>query len=925
LTDTIAFSDLTGVAVDGQIPASIARIDDVITRIAQHAAAADPHPQYLTPAEGAALFAPAGVPTATNLSIINRTATTIDIASDTGQDATIPGASTTLSGVMSAADKAKLDGITAGAQPNAVISVAGKTGVVTLVKGDVGLSVVDNTADADKPISTATATALAARELTAARTLTPTATDPGNTATINGFLSWLISAMRGAQTTLGGLGALATKSTIADIDVAAGAAIAWSKISKSGATPADVGAATAAQGALAATALQPASNLDATRLTGTVPIGSIPAAVATDAEVSAAIAGVTTTSIGADIAGAKTLTPTAIDPGNTATNSGFLSWLISAMRGAQTTLGGLGALANKSTIADIDVAAGAAIAWSKISKSGATAADVGAATAAQGALAATALQPASNLDATRLTGTVPIGSIPAAVATDAEVATAIAGVTTTSIGADIAGSKTLTPTAIDPGNTATNSGFLSWLISAVRSIQTTLSGLGTLATKSTIVSADITDGTITNADISATAAIVASKLSGVQPLSSRLTGFDELAGPGLVQLPSGAGTSPTIVPVGAGGLAAIAGADASGVRAEIDAEVSSTPGATLRTTLTGSGLERRASDGSVWMNGKIRQAPATIAQRALSQRGLVPNGTCEIPAVADASGILRAEGWGDFLVDTSNKLAGGYTIRRLSPGAIISSDQFFSLTPGAVYGLFASSFAGSSPPVGAGYTLALSMWDGEATPQPVDLPTYNYLAGSASTLSRPLNVGDTSIFINKAGVTSSTYLGAFRHFAIYGSAGYVSPSGTQYRAPQSGSSLGFYTQWHTRISSGTSATITDLGTELRIDVVPGLPWAVANPAGGAWPIGTLCGATGGGDGNFYYPAGTSRAFIPDNYDIIRPSRSPETVTATFKFAIFGTVPTTLADNLPPGCTALKVATFQSSAADWRFNANIFEI
>lgn len=43
----------------------------------------------------------------------------------------------------------------------AVKSVAGKTGTVTLTKGDVGLSNVDNTSDMDKPISTATQTALA--------------------------------------------------------------------------------------------------------------------------------------------------------------------------------------------------------------------------------------------------------------------------------------------------------------------------------------------------------------------------------------------------------------------------------------------------------------------------------------------------------------------------------------------------------------------------------------------------------------------------------------------------------------------------------------------------------------------------------------------------------------------------------------------
>lgn len=46
----------------------------------------------------------------------------------------------------------------------AVDSVAGKTGVVTLVNGDVGLGNVDNTSDANKPISTAVQTALNAKQ-----------------------------------------------------------------------------------------------------------------------------------------------------------------------------------------------------------------------------------------------------------------------------------------------------------------------------------------------------------------------------------------------------------------------------------------------------------------------------------------------------------------------------------------------------------------------------------------------------------------------------------------------------------------------------------------------------------------------------------------------------------------------------------------
>lgn len=56
----------------------------------------------------------------------------------------------------------------------AVTSVAGKTGVVSLVKGDVGLANVDNTADTAKPVSTAAQTALDAKAPLASPTFTGT-------------------------------------------------------------------------------------------------------------------------------------------------------------------------------------------------------------------------------------------------------------------------------------------------------------------------------------------------------------------------------------------------------------------------------------------------------------------------------------------------------------------------------------------------------------------------------------------------------------------------------------------------------------------------------------------------------------------------------------------------------------------------------
>ena len=55
-----------------------------------------------------------------------------------------------------------------------VSSVAGKTGVVTLVKGDVGLENVNNTSDANKPVSAATQSALNLKANLASPTFTGT-------------------------------------------------------------------------------------------------------------------------------------------------------------------------------------------------------------------------------------------------------------------------------------------------------------------------------------------------------------------------------------------------------------------------------------------------------------------------------------------------------------------------------------------------------------------------------------------------------------------------------------------------------------------------------------------------------------------------------------------------------------------------------
>lgn len=102
---------------------------------------------------------------------------------------------------FTASEKSKLAGIQAGAQPNAVTSVAGKTGAVTLDKTNVGLGNVDNTADASKEV-------LSATKLKTARTIQGKSFDGTANITLNN-----------ATTGAAGLMSAADKSKLNNIEV----------------------------------------------------------------------------------------------------------------------------------------------------------------------------------------------------------------------------------------------------------------------------------------------------------------------------------------------------------------------------------------------------------------------------------------------------------------------------------------------------------------------------------------------------------------------------------------------------------------------------------------------------------------------------------------------------------------------------------
>ena len=96
------------------------------------------------------------------------TGATVDMADVSSVDPEAPAYAAQVTPAQLAALDGRVDALEAGG--SGVTSVAGRTGVVTLTKADVGLSAVDNTSDVGKPVSTAATTALAAKADTSALT-----------------------------------------------------------------------------------------------------------------------------------------------------------------------------------------------------------------------------------------------------------------------------------------------------------------------------------------------------------------------------------------------------------------------------------------------------------------------------------------------------------------------------------------------------------------------------------------------------------------------------------------------------------------------------------------------------------------------------------------------------------------------------------
>lgn len=102
-----------------EIILAVPGVQGAVGNVSAHVAAADPHPQYLTPAEGNAAYATAAQGAKADTAVQGITGTAPIVSSGGATPAiSISAATTSAAGSMSSADKTKLDGIAAGAEVN---------------------------------------------------------------------------------------------------------------------------------------------------------------------------------------------------------------------------------------------------------------------------------------------------------------------------------------------------------------------------------------------------------------------------------------------------------------------------------------------------------------------------------------------------------------------------------------------------------------------------------------------------------------------------------------------------------------------------------------------------------------------------------------------------------------------------------------
>jgi hypothetical protein len=318
----------------------------------------------------------------------------------------------------------------------------------------------------------------------------------------------------------------------------------------------------------------------------------------------------------------------------------------------------------------------------------------------------------------------------------------------------------------------------------------------------------------------------------------------------------------TILPTGAIGEQLFATGDAAAARGAIDAETWRYTGSTLVATLTGSGLEQRLSDRSVWLNGKIVQG-AYLTARELNDRqtGYIRNGACNFPVTPDAGGVLRAENWPGVIAYPIQAVSGNYSLLCNTPYTYLATECVeYSYVPAGVTLKFVATVRAKNFVAGNQHFPFVAQYDADKLPNDA---YYNSIAlSTASTLSASLAVGATTVRINK-GAATQWGNGNYKHLLVFP---YKNSFGKIYPKPSDPDNAYCYSRNNAFL--GVTASVVTTATEYILTLPA--PWAYPNPAagsGGVWPVGTEVAESQGGDGNTLYPYGVFLDYLPNQDQI----------------------------------------------------------
>ena len=256
--------------------------------------------------------------------------------------------------------------------------------------------------------------------------------------------------------------------------------------------------------------------------------------------------------------------------------------------------------------------------------------------------------------------------------------------------------------------------------------------------------------------------------------------------------------------------------------------------------------------------------------------------------ISSLSGNLVANGDGflgniynfpGFTFDASDTVSGRGSFSVTGYPGVMESGEFISINPGVMYEI--SAWAKESVNVSGARQIYAGF-----VPYDIDgnsITGINWLrfVNTDTTLAAPLNVGDTTITL--ASATNWNQAG-YRTVQIYG---YKNSGGGLYDR-----SVNPYTRYVMGTWSVPAFENANVNTGTNV-VTLNSAWAIANPAGGAWPIGTKI-SRGNDGGNYIYTLSGG-----------------ETLTSSWKYLYgrIGTINTSGAENhykFPPGMARGKL-------------------